>query len=257
MLSSDSSASNPRVAVYDKSIYVIWTDNSSNGNRDIILRKSNDDGVTFDAAENLSNNSGNSTNPLITAYRNNVYVVWTDDTSGNTDINFRKSSDYGNNFNKTINLSRNNGSSVYPQLAANGNNVYVVWTDDTSGNTDINFRKSSDYGNEFVGEKNLSENLTRSFVPKIAALDREKIHTAWTTGTNNKSEIFFSASGNNGEDFDRPLNLSRSTLASESLYMTAYDQNLYLVWVEENSGGNEGQVFFKRLSEVLFPRNVK
>ena len=72
----------------------------SDGNRDIILRKSTDNGGTFDAAENLSNNSGNSTNPLITAYRNNVYVVWTDDTSGNTDINFRKSSDYGNNFNR-------------------------------------------------------------------------------------------------------------------------------------------------------------
>ena len=94
-----------------------------------------------------------------------------------------------------------------------------------------------------MGEKNLSENLTRSFVPKIAALDREKIHTAWTAGTNNKSEIFFTASGNNGEDFDRPLNLSRSTLASDSLYMTAYDQNLYLVWIEENSSGNEDRYF--------------
>jgi hypothetical protein len=410
MLSSDSSASTPRVAVYDKSVYVIWTDNGSNGNRDIILRKSTDNGATFDAAENLSNNSGDSTNPLITAFRNNVYVVWTDDTSGNTDINFRKSSDYGNNFNSTINLSRNNGSSVYPQLTANGNNVYVVWTDDTrgnndislkashdygnnfnrtkpvsrnngssvypqlaangnnvyvvwtddtrgnnnidfkvsndygnsfsrtkpvsrnngssvypqlaengnnvyvvwtddtsgntdinfrkssdygnnfnstknlsrnngssvypqltaignnvyvvwtddtSGNTDINFRKSSDYGNKFVGEKNLSENLTRSFVPRIAALDREKIHTAWTAGTNNKSEIFFTASGNSGEDFDRPFNLSRSTLASDSLYMTAYHQNLYLVWVEENSSGSGGQIFFKRLSEIFFPRNAE
>ena len=106
-----------------------------------------------------------------------------------------------------------------------------------------------------MGDKNLSENLTRSFVPKIAALDREKIHTAWNSGTSNKSDIFFTASGNNGEDFDRPLNLSRSTLASDSLYMTAYHQNLYLVWVEENSDGNEGQVFFKRLSEIFFPRN--
>ena len=57
MLSRDSSASNPRVAVYDKSVYVVWTDNSSDGNRDIILRKSTDNGGTFDAAENLSNNS--------------------------------------------------------------------------------------------------------------------------------------------------------------------------------------------------------
>ena len=94
-----------------------------------------------------------------------------------------------------------------------------------------------------MGEKNLSENLTRSFVPKIAALDREKIHTAWNSGMSNKSEIFFTASGNNGEDFDRPLNLSRSTLESDSLYMTAYDQNLYLVWVGEITPGMKDRYF--------------
>ena len=75
------------------------------------------------------------------------------------------------------------------------------------------------------------------------ALDREKIHTAWTAGTNNQFEIFFTASGNHGEDFDRPLNLSRSFLDWGSLYMTAFDQNLYLVWVEENRAEMEDRYF--------------
>jgi glutaredoxin len=347
------------VAVYDDNVYVVWTDNSSKGNSDIIFRKSIDKGRTFDMAKNISNNPGNSTHPLIIAHCNNVYVVWTDDTTGNADINFRKSSDYGNNFNRTTNLSRNNGSSVSPQLAATGNNVYVVWTDDTrgnndiqfkvshdygnnfsrttpvsrnngssvspqlaatgnnvyvvwtddtrgnndidfkvshdygnnfsrtkpvsrnngssvspqlaatgnnvyvvwtndtTGNADINFRKSSDYGHRFAREKNLSENLTGSFNPKIAALDREKIHITWTAGTNNGSEIFFTASGDTGEHFDNALNLSRTTLVSDSQYMTAYDKDLYLLWVEENSDGDEGQILFKRLSEAFFPRNAE
>ena len=309
MLSSNSSAFNPRVAVYDNNVYVVWTDNSSKGNSDIIFRKSADKGATFDAAENLSNNPGNSTDPLITAYRNhvyvvwtdntrgnndidfkvshdygnnfsrtkpvsrnngssvlpqlaatgnNVYVVWTDDTTGNADINFRKSSDYGNNFNRTTNLSRNNVSSVSPQLAATGNNVYVVWTNDTTGNADINFRKSSDYGNKFAGDKNLSENITSSsFDPKIAALDREKIHITWIVGTDNESEIFFTASGDTGEHFDNALNLSRSTLVSGSLYMAAYQKDLYLVWTETDGSGRGGETIFKRVSEVFFPRNAK
>jgi hypothetical protein len=258
MLSNNSTVSNPRVAVYDNKVYVVWTDNNSKGNSDIIFRKSTDKGGTFDMAKNLSNNPGNSTNPLITAYHNNVYVVWTDNTTGNTDINFRKSSDYGNNFNRTTNLSRNNGSSISPQLAATGNNVYVVWTNDTTGNTDINFRKSSDYGNKFAGEKNLSENLTgSSFSPKIAALDREKIHITWTAGTNNESDIFFTASGDAGEHFDNALDLSRSTSLSDSVYMATYQKDLYLVWVESDSSGRGGEIFFKRLSETYFPRNSK
>jgi hypothetical protein len=256
-LSNNSSATNPRVAAYDNNVYAVWTDSSSKGYGDIIFRKSNDKGTTFDVAENLSNNPGNSTNPLIVAHRNNVYVVWTDDTSGNADINFRKSSDYGYNFNRTINLSRNNGSSVSPQLAAIDNNVYVVWNDDTTGKADINFRKSSDYGIKFAGESNLSKNLTGSFNPKLAALDREKIHITWTSGTNDKSEVFFTATGDSGEHFDNALNLSRSTLASVSAYLTAYQKDLYLVWVESASSENEGEILFKHVSEVFFPRNGK
>ena len=256
-LSGNSSANNPRVASYDNNVYVVWTDNSSKGNGDIIFRKSADKGTTFDDAENLSNNPGNSTDPLITAHRNNVYVIWTDDTTGNADIIFRKSSDYGNNFNRTINLSRNNGSSISPQLAAIDNNVYVVWTDNTTGKDDINFRKSSDYGKEFAGESNLSENLTGSFNPKLAGLDREKIYVTWTAGTNDKSEVFFTATGDSGEHFDNALNLSRSALASDSPYIAAYQNDVYLVWVEADSSESGGDILFKRLSEVFFPRNTK
>ena len=118
----------------------------------------------------MSRNNGSSIYPQLTANGNNVYVVWTDDTRGNNNIDFKVSNDYGNSFSRTKPVSRNNGSSVYPQLAANGNNVYVVWTDDTPGNTDINFRKSSDYGNNFNSTINLSRNNGSLFILNCARM---------------------------------------------------------------------------------------
>ncbi|MDW0315199.1 MAG: hypothetical protein QN716_07480, partial [Nitrososphaeraceae archaeon] len=35
-----------------------------------------------------------------------------------------------------VNLSGNPGNSTFPSLATSGNNVYVVWTDNTTGNGD-------------------------------------------------------------------------------------------------------------------------
>ena len=49
-------------------------------------------------AQNLSNNPGNSTDAQITLYQNNVYVVWTDDTTGNGDIYYKRSVDNGTSF---------------------------------------------------------------------------------------------------------------------------------------------------------------
>ena len=48
------------------------------------------------------------------------------------------------------NLSEENtGSSFFPQISSSGNNVYVVWEDDTPGNFDIFFAVSTDNGQTF------------------------------------------------------------------------------------------------------------
>ena len=46
-------------------------------------------------------------------------------------------------FKKIKNLSHNSGKSEDPQIAMSGNNVYVVWQDNTPGNFDIFFRRGT------------------------------------------------------------------------------------------------------------------
>ena len=46
-----------------------------------------------------------------------------------------------------------------PQITASGNNVYVVWSDSTTGNADIFFKRSTDGGATFSSPSiNLSNN---------------------------------------------------------------------------------------------------
>src|SRR5215203_3767548 len=82
-----------------------------------------DNGTTFNGIENLSNNDGRSDKPQIAAVGVNVYVVWRDNSSGKDQIYFKRSSDTGNSFNTTENLSNTNGSSTHPQITATENNV--------------------------------------------------------------------------------------------------------------------------------------
>src|SRR5918992_1343131 len=55
-------------------------------------------------SQNLSDNPGNSTDAQIAVHQNNVYVVWSDATSGNGDIYFKRSIDNGTSFGTTENL---------------------------------------------------------------------------------------------------------------------------------------------------------
>src|SRR5215207_9578868 len=92
---------------------------------------------TTSNSQNLSNNPGYSTDAQIAINQNNVYVVWSDATTGNGDIYFKRSVDNGTSFGSTENLSNNNtGSSSFPQISTVGSNVYVAWIDTTPGDNE-------------------------------------------------------------------------------------------------------------------------
>jgi hypothetical protein len=137
-----------------------------------IYRRSLDGGTTFpNVIKNLSGNVGDSVNPSIALLGNNVHVVWTDNTPGNFDIFYRKSLDGGTTFPNVIkNLSGNSGLSGFsPAIALSGNDVYVVWDDDTSGNSEILYRTSANNGDIFPSVlTNLSTNTGFSGGPAIA-----------------------------------------------------------------------------------------
>ena len=96
------------IAVYEQNVYVVWEDTALGNESEILFRTSTDGGLTFGVTQNLSNNNEFSVNPSIAAFGNNIYVVWQDNTPGNSDIFFRASNDGGINFGITENLGTNN-----------------------------------------------------------------------------------------------------------------------------------------------------
>jgi hypothetical protein len=74
-------------------------------------------------------------------------------------------------FSTKTNLSSNTitESGQRRKVAAAGNNIYTIWTDDTPGPLgDIFFRRSNNGGNSFSSTINLSNNGGGSFNPYMA-----------------------------------------------------------------------------------------
>ena len=194
-------------------------------------------------SQNVSSTPGNSTDAQISLYQNNVYVTWTDDTTGNEDIYIKRSVDNGTTFGSTENLSNNPGNSTNARITLNGSNVYVVWTDDTTGNGDIYFKRSVDNGTTFAETENLSNNSTSpSTGPQISAVGNN-VYVVWQDTDSGSNEIFYRHSNNTGESFRGVSELSktRSVDGESALYprMSAVANNVYVVWQDKVSGSNE------------------
>jgi hypothetical protein len=164
-------------------------------------------------------------------------------------------------FSNVTNLTDNPNDSVYPQVAASENNVYVVWEDSTTSdlsnnNYDIYIKKSADWGESFAGNSNssatdtttevlnLSNNPGFSEHPQIAAYN-EKVHVAWIDNSLGNKEILFARSIDNGTTFSEAINLSNTTNTnSRNLELSAFENNVYAVWLDEDKQGN-GIILFR------------
>jgi len=209
------------------------------------------------SAVNLSNTSGKSYRAQLFVQGQNVYTVWTDDTSGNNEIFFIKSKDGGASFESPLNLSNNNGSSAFPRLVVSEPNVYVVWYDYSPGQSDIFFAQSNDTGKKF----NVIHIRTPdpSFNPWVASW-ANYVYLVWNDGGKTATielpngetrivdvetgdeEIIFGRSQDDGQTFDF-TNLSNTPgKISWNPRIRADESNVYVAWNEMT--GKASDIFF-------------
>jgi signal peptidase I len=90
----------------------------------------------------LGHDVGDLARARMAATGDNLYVTWNDYLAGKHDILLAKSTDGGNSFGKTINVSHNRGFSLAPVVAAspsNKNDLYIAWDDNSTGNYEVYF----------------------------------------------------------------------------------------------------------------------
>jgi hypothetical protein len=245
---------------------------STDENSSILFRASTDDGNTFKKIKSLSNSAFKSY-PKIAAFENSAYVVWnvgiisdsnSEDNNANNINNgifFTKSFDSGNSFSDTIKLNSNRNSIGESQIAAYGNNVYVVWGGNPDDKVvgDIFFVKSTDNGNRFAKAVSLGE--PNSLNVEIIADGNNNVYIAWQAllsadnvcpscllKPEDNEEILFKMSSDNGATFTNIYeNISKNKGISECTSIAiSENNNVYVAW-EDYTYGNH---------EILFSKSV-
>ena len=296
--SSNADSYNLEITAAGNNVYVVWQDTtlptadvdtsssggvnadnnsdrssiSSKENSSILFRASTDDGYTFKKIKSLSNSAFKSY-PKIAAFENSAYVVWnvgiigdsnSEDNNANNINNgifFTKSFDSGDSFSDTIKLNSNRNSIGESQIAAYGNNVYVVWGGNPDDKVvgDIFFVKSTDNGNRFAKAVSLGE--PNSLNVEIIADGNNNVYIAWQAllsadnvcpscllKPDDNEEILFKMSSDNGATFTNiNENISKNEGISECTSIAiSENNNVYVAW-EDYTYGNH---------EILFSKSI-
>ena len=126
-------------------VYVVWIENTA-GVTDVVFRRDRTNDGTYANPKKLNGTLGtdNARNPHVVASGDNVFVIWEADGAGAMpDVFFTRSTNSGDTFKDTQNLSNNIGESLDSRLVMLPNNrVLVTWRDMTLSPVDILYTRS-------------------------------------------------------------------------------------------------------------------
>lgn len=239
---NNAKSQNAEIVSSGNNVYVTWleaesipADTNTTPKFDIFIKKSNDNGLTFSDAINLSNTGSVHWMYEVVTSGSNVYTAWVDTSNGNWDVFFRSSNDNGATWSPVINLSNNAGMSAIQgsSITISGSYVYVVWQDNSNGKLDILFRASNDNGATFGPTVNLGEKGI-SYRPAVAASG----NNVYVAGLNDPTpaddsqgpELNIVASRDNGRSFGSAVNISSGQADYPKL--AAVGNNVYVAWQE-------------------------
>lgn len=174
----------------------------------LFVRKSTDGGVTFEDPIVVKKSNQEIPYVHMTSSKNNVYLIWGENS---TIINFIKSSDGGMTFSSPVNLSKDNtlGESIEPNISASGNDVYVIWENNSySHPSGLFLTKSLDDGITFSKPVNLTGDIVHIFSQMKTS--GNVVYITWMNRTTDKWDVFFTKGVNNGTTFDKIKNLTEN-----------------------------------------------
>jgi hypothetical protein len=247
VLQASASDSGEVIAASGSNRFVVWEDNTP-GNYDILIKRSTNNGATWQVAKNLSNNPGDSYNAKVAVSGSNVYVTWLQVDSGGTleDVFFRRSTDNGATWKAIVKITSTGtvGSST-PQVIGSGTNVYVVWEQE---NGEIYIRRSTDSGATWKAIFNVSNNPGPSQHEEIAVAG-SNVYIVWSQSNSQhtQTDILFRRSTDNGATWKPKVSISTDGQSVSEPSMSISGSYVHVVWNQPDPavGPNWYQVYIR------------
>ncbi len=229
-------------------MHVVWYD-FRDVNFEIYYKRSTDAGVSWGADTRLTNNTGYSLYPSVTATGSVVHVVWKDERDGNWEIYYKRSIDEGVTWGADTRLTNNSATSELPSVSVSGSAVHVVWYDGRDEHGVIYYKRSTDGGISWGADTRLSDSSVSAGMASLT-VSGSVVHVVWNDYRHDPvgfPEIFYKRSTDGGISWGTDTRLTNNPAFSFFPSVSVSGSFVNVVWYDSRDGNSE--IYYKRSTD--------
>ena len=233
---TNGNAWNAAIAVNGQNIHVVWREiDTLNNHRSSHYKHSLDGGITW--GTNMTIDSAVADWPAVAVSGNNVYVandIVTSAAPYNTEIFFLRSTDNGMNWSAHTQVTFASGRSEDEAITAEGAHVFMSWNDNRSGQMQIFYKHSGDYGVTWDADVIV---IPPFGYGTMVSADSASIDVVAAGTPSGRYQILLAQSPDTGITWSADTNLTRDT-ANTYYYpdMARDGNNLHVTYVKSATG---------------------
>ena len=207
---SSGDAFEPEISVdQDDAINIAWEDTRS-GVSAIMFSRSTDQGETFSEPKRVSTGEGRATEAHIASDgEGSIHIVWVDESNGDAQAFYARSTDQGETFSTPLDVSRDPGAKVLkPVVTTFSSRVYIAYQDEKPGNKQVFLVRSENEGADFSNPVQVSRADNgvaggRAHSAAMAVDSKGKLHIAWIDSSviGRDEGLLFYSNSTNGRTF--------------------------------------------------------
>jgi hypothetical protein len=247
----------PRVALDSaEAVNIVWGDTSDNLGTVVFVR-STDQGASFTTPLDVSRSSGVAFDPEIAVDSSDgINVAWQDTAPGKSVIMFSRSTDGGETFSDTKQVSTGTGAATEAAIATDSaGRLSIVWVDDSTGSSEAYYSRSTDNGQTFSEPFNVSRFPGGDIHKPTVVASQNAVYVAFQNGDLfgegmiKNEQVYIAKSEDAGVSFgeiEQVSHAKNSIGRAHSPAMTVDSRGvLHIVWIDASVIGNdEGLLFY-------------
>ena len=184
-------------------------------------------------------NTGGGNGWNLAASGDTLHTVWVDERDLDYEIYYKRSTDGGLTWGADTRLTLSSGISNAVTLAAAGDQVYIVWSDQRNGNfnSELYFKGSVDGGATWGADMRLTTDAEESEEATLA-VEGNTLHLAWMDTRSGNYEIYYLRSPNGGLTWDPLVQLTNDPAAQKNAAIAVQGNSVQLAYIDFTSVGN-------------------